>query len=112
MIVEKRQIDEFTLLTIEGVVRLGESAEFFAETLQATLAEDHGHVVVDFSNINYIDSTGLGELVGYLDRFRAQKRRLILVGLNERISSLLEMSHLHDLFEIYAGIEDAMAAEG
>ena len=111
MIVEKRQVDGFTLLAIEGVVRMGESAEFFAETLEQTLAEDRGHVLIDFSNINYIDSTGLGELVGYLDRFRAQKRRLVLVGPNERIRSLLRMAHLHELFEIYPDLEHAMGSD-
>ena len=64
MIVEKRHVNGFTLLNVEGVIKLGESAQFFAQTLERALADDRGHVIVDFSKINFIDSTGIGELVG------------------------------------------------
>ncbi len=63
MIVEKRHLPGFTVLAVEGVIKLGESALFFAQTLERTLSDDTGHVIVDFSQINYIDSTGIGELV-------------------------------------------------
>jgi anti-anti-sigma regulatory factor len=63
VIVEKRRIEDMTLLRLEGVIKLGESAEFLAQTLERSLAEEQGHVLIDFSAINYIDSTGIGELV-------------------------------------------------
>lgn len=112
MIVEKRHLDGFILLNVEGVIKLGESAEFFAETLARALEEDEGHVLVDFSKINYIDSTGIGELVGHLGRFQDRRRKLILVNPTERIRRLLEVARLAELFPIYDTIEAAMAAEG
>lgn len=111
MIVEKRHLDGFTLLNVEGVIKLGESAQFFAQTLERALSDDRGHVIVDFSRINYIDSTGIGELVGYLGRFRTSKRELILVNPNERIRKLLQVARLADLFPIYDSVESAIAAE-
>ena len=112
MIVEKRQLDGFTLLTVEGVIKLGESAQFFAQTLERTLAEDRGHVLVDFSRINYIDSTGIGELVGYLGRFRSSDRALLLVNPSDRIRKLLRVAKLDTLFPIYETVEEALAAAG
>ncbi len=112
MIVEKRQAEGFTLLLVEGVVKLGESAQFFAQTLERALADDRGHVLIDFSRINYIDSTGIGELVGYLARFRDQRRKLILVNPSERITRLLVVARLADQFPTYDTVEAAMAAEG
>lgn len=111
MIVEKRQIEGFTLLFVEGVIKLGESAQFFAQTLERALAEDLGHVVIDFSKINYIDSTGIGELVGYLVRFRDQRRKMILVNPSQRITRLLEVAQLLREFPIYPTVDEAMAAE-
>jgi anti-sigma B factor antagonist len=111
MIVEKRQLDGFTLLLVEGVIKLGESAEFFAQTLDRALTDDSGDVIVDFSRINYIDSTGIGELVGYLGRFRDCRRKLILVNPAERIRRLLQVARLADLFAIYDTLDAAMAAE-
>ncbi len=60
----------------------------------ATLSDDHGHVIIDFSKINFIDSTGIGELVGYLGRFRNSKRELILVNPSDRIRKLLQVARL------------------
>lgn len=112
MIVEKRHLPGFTVLAVEGVIKLGESAQFFAQTLERALDHDQGHVVIDFSKINYIDSTGIGELVGYLGRFRDFERELILVNPNDRIRKLLQVARLAELFPTYDTVEAALAAEG
>jgi len=112
MIVEKRRIGDHTLLRVEGVIKLGESAQFLAQTLDRALAEDGGHVFVDLEKINYMDSTGIGELVGYLGRFREKERRLVLVHPSQRIRKLLEVAQLVDLFPVYDDVEAALAAEG
>jgi len=111
MIVEKRRIEDLTLLRLEGVIKLGESAQFFAQTLERALSDDQGHVLIDFSRINYMDSTGIGELVGYLGRFRETKRKLILINPSDRIRKLLHVAHLDDLFPTYDTLDAALAAE-
>ena len=111
MIVEKKQLDGYTLLKVEGVIRLGESAAFFAQSLEGVLESDEDHVIVDFTKINYIDSTGIGELVGYLNRFRDRERKLILVNPSERITNLLDVARLAKMFLIYDTVEEAVAAE-
>ena len=111
MIVEKRRIGEHVLLRLEGVIKLGESAEFLAQTLEGALAEDEGHVLVDFTRINYIDSTGIGELVGYLAKFRDADRKLILINPSDRIRRLLQAASLDDLFPSYETVEAALEEE-
>ena len=109
MIVEKRQLEGGgTLLKVEGVIKLGESARFFTQALERVLEEERGHVVVDLSRIDMIDSTGIGELVGYLGRFRDRRRELILVNPSDRIRRLLEVAHLVELFPIYDTVDDAV----
>ncbi len=111
MIVEKRQLNGHTLLVVEGVVKLGESAAFFAQTLERVLTQDSGDVVIDFSKIDYMDSTGIGEMVGYLGRFRDSERRLLLVNPSVRIRRLLEISRLDQLFPIFNSVDEALTAE-
>jgi anti-sigma B factor antagonist len=111
VIVEKKRLGADTLLTVEGVIKLGESAEFFARTLERVLAEDGRNVYIDMARINYIDSTGIGELVGYLGRFREAKRKLVLVHPADRIRRLLHVAQLEDLFPIFDSLESAMEAE-
>jgi anti-sigma B factor antagonist len=68
-------------------------------------------VIIDFSKINFIDSTGIGELVGYLGRFRSSHRELILVNPSERIRKLLQVAKLAELFPIYDTVDAALAAQ-
>ena len=110
MIVEKRRLGADTLLTVEGVIKLGESAEFFARTLERVLAEDGRNVYVDMAKINYMDSTGIGELVGYLGRFKEAKRRLILINPADRVRRLLQVAQLDDLFPTFDSLDSAIAA--
>ena len=112
MIVEKRSVRGRTVLQVEGVIKLGESAQFFAEALQRALDEDEGNVFIDFSRINSIDSTGIGELVGYLGRFADLGRKLVLVDPSERMCRLLTISQLHTMFPRFDSLEEALAAEG
>jgi len=109
MIVEKSRLGDATLLRIEGVVRLGESAAFFAQALERVLEEDEGDVLIDLARINYIDSTGLGELLGYLGRFGERDRRLVLIQPSEALLRLLRVAHLDDQFLIYDSVEAAQA---
>ena len=111
MIVNKQRIGGYRLLTVEGVIKLGESARFLADALKRSLAEGDGHVLLDLSKVNYMDSTGIGELVGYLVRLRAQERKLILVRPSERIVQLLTVAGVASLFPTFDTVEEALAAE-
>ena len=111
MIVEKRRQGQHTILRVEGIVRMGESAQFLAQTLEKLLTEESGNVLVDLARINYIDSTGIGELVGYFGKFQEKGRRLILVQPADRIRKLLEIAKLDTVFPTYDDLDAAIAAE-
>lgn len=109
MFVEKQQIDGSVVLRVKGIIKLGESAEFLVETLERVLEKDQGNVLLDLEQINYIDSTGIGELVAYLGRFQSRNRKLILIKPSERIRKLLAVAQLDRLFEIHGSVEEALA---
>jgi anti-anti-sigma factor len=111
LIVEKRHHDNFTILYVEGLIKLGESAEFFSSALENVLKNESSSVIIDFTKIDYIDSTGIGELVGYLHKFTTQNRKLILVNPSERIQKLLKLAKLDTVFKIYGSEDEAIGAE-
>jgi len=111
VIVEKKSVDNFTVLYVEGIIKLGESAEFFASALERVLKNESTNVVIDFTKIDYIDSTGIGELVGYLGKFKTRDRKLILVNPSERILKLLRLAKLDAVFKIYGSEEAAISEE-
>ncbi len=111
MIVEKKHTENFTILYVEGLIKLGESAEFFSSALENVLKNESTNVIIDFTKIDYIDSTGIGELVGYLHKFIGQNRKLILVNPSDRILKLLKLAKLDIVFKIYSTEEEAIATE-
>lgn len=89
------------IVSVEGVIKLGESARQFSTYLEELLNEGVPSVLVDLSRIDHVDSTGLGELVGYLQRFTEQGRRLALLQPYTRILNLLKLTRLDEIFPIY-----------
>lgn len=111
MIVAKERLGTFILLRIAGVIKLGQSARFFANALKSVLAEEGSHVMVDLSGIDYIDSTGIGELVGHLVKLQSCRRKLILIHPSERVRKLLRIAQVESLFPTYDNAEAALCAE-
>jgi anti-sigma B factor antagonist len=106
----KERRDGATVLRVRGPIQLGRSARQFAEFLDTVLEADQGPVLIDLADIDYMDSTGLGELVGYLARFEERARPLVLLQPRERIAALLKMTGLDSLFQIFDSEEAALSA--
>ena len=99
-----------TVLKIAGMVKVGETVRELERSLERAASERTGAVILDLTDLEYMDSTAVGILVGSLHRLKGEDRDLLLVKPRERIASLLHVANLDSLFEIYATIEDARAA--
>ena len=107
MIIEQRAIGDFTILSLDGALKTREGSR----SLDRVLSQGQGHVMIDFSKVNYMDSAGISHLVGHLNRFTAEERKLIVVNPSERIRRLLEMVRLLDVIPAYSTVEEALTAE-
>jgi anti-sigma B factor antagonist len=112
MKIERTEEGNVTVVAVEGVIRLGESARTFSNYLEELLKEGVPSVLVDLSAIDHVDSTGLGELVGYLQRFTEEGRRLALLNPHRRILNLLKLTKLDEVFPIYDDRARAVAELG
>ena len=97
----KNRVNDVTVLDIQGVIKLGESAREFSSFLERVLNEETGPVMINFEAINYMDSTGLGELIGYLQKFEDRQRKMALVKPSHRILALLKITKLDTIFRIF-----------
>lgn len=70
------------------------------ETLTPLAEQEDKELVVDLSNINYIDSTGLGIFIGALKTTEKSNSTLKLTGLNERVRKLFEITGLNEVIDI------------
>jgi anti-anti-sigma factor len=101
--------NDVTTLDIQGVIKLGESAREFSGYLDKVLNDESGPVLINFEGINYMDSTGLGELIGYLQKFEDRQRKMALLRPNHRILALLKITRLDTVFKIFDEREAALA---
>ena len=99
-----------TVLAIRGNVKVGESAQQFSAEMSRLLAATTGPVLLDVSGIDYIDSTGIGELVGHMQKFGGANRRMGLLQPHRRLTSLLEITGLDAYFLIYQDRAEALLA--
>lgn len=99
-----------TVLRLGGMVKLGETVHELERTLDRAANEGTGAVVLDLTDLEYLDSTAVGILVGALHRLKSEDRELVLVNPRERIAGLLRVAHLDSLFEIYGSVPEALRA--
>ncbi len=97
------------VVAVRGEVDFG-SAPRLRELLVATAMEGHHRVVVDLRAVDFLDSTGLGVLVGALKRYRTLRCDLHLVISTSRIRSVFELTGLTSAFPIHDTVGAALAA--
>ncbi len=108
MEIERSEENGVTVVEVRGVINFGESARQFSSYLKELLDSGVPAVLVDMSGIDNVDSTGLGELVGYLQRFEKQGRRMALLRPHSRILSLLRLTRLDEIFSIFEDRDEAI----
>ena len=108
MIIERNKHGEMVVINVMGTITLGESSKKFSDYLEKILQERPKGVIINMDKIDYVDSTGIGELVGYLSRYRDEKIPLALVNPRERILKLLTITGLEKVFPIFEEMKDAL----
>jgi anti-sigma B factor antagonist len=76
----------------------------------AVRGNDQPHLILDFAAVPYLDSAGIGAVVGAYVTHNKDGRSLALVGVNDRIRSLFKVTHVDQFFRFYATLADAEAA--
>lgn len=101
---------DHTALQVAGEVDVY-TAPKLREKLIELLADGHHRLIVDLSDVEFLDSTGLGVLVGGLKRVRYHDGSLALVCGEERILKVFRITGLTKVFPIYDTLEDALQGE-
>ena len=89
------------VIELEGRVTLGEGSSLMRDAILDALAKGYKNILLDLENVSYIDSAGLGELVG-CDAFAdAKGANIKLVHLQKKVKGLLQITKLITIFETF-----------
>jgi anti-sigma B factor antagonist len=100
--------DDCAVLQVNGEVDVYTAPEVRERVVQL-LADGVVHIIADLREVHFLDSTGLGTLVGSLRRVRTQDGSLMLVASARRILEIFNLTGLINAFAIYPSIPDAIA---
>jgi anti-sigma B factor antagonist len=108
MQIEERSAGDVTVLDLKGKMTLGEGDELLKDKINSLLQQGRKKVVLNLEDVPYIDSSGLGQIVGGYTTIMKQGGSLKLLNLTKRISDLLSITKLLTVFETYDSEADAV----
>jgi anti-sigma B factor antagonist len=108
--VSVREVEGVSVVEFQGRLTMGEAVEDFIEAVRKSVEAGRARVVIDLGNVVYIDSSGMGGLMGAASRARAAGGRLKLCSVPEKVMRLFEAGNLQRAFEIYPHEAAALAS--
>jgi anti-sigma B factor antagonist len=112
-----RQSDDVTILDLTGRLSLGEAVAFgpgsglvLKETVRELAKKGKKNLLLNLTGITYVDSSGVGQLVGAMTSARGQGITLKLLRPNKQVLDLLKLSKLDTVFEIFEDEPTAVAS--
>ncbi len=106
---EVSEHDRWSVLAVDGEVDVA-TAPKLREKLIDLVNAGVSNIVVDLGRVDFLDSTGLGVLVGALKRIRTVDGELALVCDERRILKVFEITGLTKVFTMYPTVDEAVTA--
>ena len=110
MKISTRQVDGVTILDLSGRITLGEGSVQLRDAVRELLSKGQKHILLNLAEVNYIDSSGIGELVSAFTTVRNQGGELKLLKLTKKVHDLLQITKLYTVFDIKDDEAQAIAS--
>ena len=99
--IASREVDGVTVLDLSGRITLGEGSVQLREAVRDLISKGSKKILLNMGDVNYIDSSGLGELVSAFTTAKNQGAAVKLLGLNKKVQDVLQLTKLYTVFDIY-----------
>jgi anti-sigma B factor antagonist len=104
---ENREVEGVSVVSCQGRIVFGEESNYLRETLKRILTTSR-KIVLNLAGISYIDSGGLGTLVGVYSSARSSGAEIKLANLGQRLRDVLQITKLVTVFEVYDSEQQAI----
>jgi anti-sigma B factor antagonist len=104
-----RQSDDITIVDLKGRITLGEGSVTVRDTVHDLLSKGQKRILLNLGGVNYIDSSGIGELVSAFTAAKKQGGELKLLNLTKKVHDLLQITKLYTVFDVKE--DEALALE-
>lgn len=101
--------DRPNVLPLKGEIDLHVSPVITA-SLNAIVEKKPDRLVIDLSDVSYIDSAGLAALIQAMQKVEAYGGKFLVAGLQETVRSIFEISRLDQVFQVFPDVDTALAS--
>ena len=99
--IASREVDGVTVLDLSGRITLGEGSVQLRDAIRDLISKGQKKILLNLGDVNYIDSSGLGELVSAYTTAKNQGAALKLLKLTQKVHDLLQLTKLYTVFDIF-----------
>ena len=103
-----REIGEIVVVDFSGKITLGEGSSTLRQTIRGLIDAGHRKIVLNLFDVDYIDSSGIGELVSGYTTVRNASGEMKLLHLTKRVHDLLQITRLFTVFDVQSDEESAL----
>ena len=96
-----RDAGPVTVVDLSGRITLGDSSALLRKTIRGLLQDERKKILLNLADVDYIDSSGIGELVSGFTAVKNQSGELKLLQLTKKVHDLLQITKLYTVFDIY-----------
>ena len=97
-----RVVGSIAVVDISGRITLGDGSALLRKTVRGLLDEGRSHILLNLGDVDYIDSSGIGELVSGFSTAKNRGGELKLLNLSRRVHDLLQLTKLYTVFDVYS----------
>ena len=107
MKIQEERLNDVSVCMVNGEINITTSPDL-RKAFDAIIGRQEKKVLVDFSGVSYIDSSGLATLIEMFQRLKKIDGRMRFSNLDQRVKNVFEITKLHKLFEIFDNRQSAL----
>ena len=108
--IHSREVDGVTVLDLSGRITLGEGSVQIRDAIRDLISKGQKSILLNLGDVNYIDSSGLGELVSAFTTSKNQGADLKLLHLTKKVHDLLQLTKLYTVLDVKDDEASAIAS--
>lgn len=103
-----REAGKVTVVDLSGRITLGDGSALLRKTVRGLLDDQRMQILLNLADVDYIDSSGIGELVSGYTTVRNASGELKLLHLTKRVHDLLQITRLFTVFDVQSDEDTAL----
>jgi anti-sigma B factor antagonist len=103
-----RDAGQVTVVDLSGRIVLGDGSALLRKTIRGLLDDQRKLILLNLADVDYIDSSGIGELVSGYTAVKNQSGDLKLLHLTKKVRDLLQITKLYTVFDVFTDESTAL----